>query len=294
MNKILKSGFTIIEVMLVMAIIGSLLAAIMMTIQIPINRSQYTDVVNSFQDYLKEQYTDLDNISFDATNKANAMISDCYEDLNPVKGDYGKGRSECFIVGKMIYIDTTENSPSDSESKNGTTIRAYKVFYRDVGGDNGNNFDNFFADEINQSNNDSNDKIKDNIVIGDKEETAHNLNWISDLKTPDGKFIHRKILILRSPSDGTIRTYVSDNKVNKSSNSEINDKNPANLFSMVKEEYQNKNVDFCVHPMRYPYGPIKAVRINEKTSSPSGIEIMPTDTQINRIDGKTAEAVKCQ
>ncbi len=293
MSKVSKWGFTMIEVMLVMAIIGSLLAAIMMTIRMPINRSQYTDVVTSFQDYLKDQYIELDNISFDKIeDKDQAIIQQiggsggsCIgAQENDSKKYYGAGRSPCFVIGKMIYLDTLND-------EQGTSIRSYKVFYRDDGSDDGNDFENFFSDEVNE-NNQGNNEFKKSITIGDKERDSHKLNWISDLKTPKGKLIHRKILIIKSPIDGTIRTYVSPNS--KTSYDKKQDKKTSEVIKMITESNQKESVDFCIHPMNNPYGPIKAVRINKYNTNPSGVEIMPTNVDKVRMDGNHSEVVKCK
>ncbi len=285
MNKSLKQGFTIIEVVMVLTIMGFLLAAMMLSVQIPINRSQYTDAVNSFQDFLKQQYAELDNTSFDSNNTT-ALGPDCNDPTasSGAANRFGGGRSNCSIVGRVIYIN---NDTGNSR----VAARVHKVYYKESDSAGGHDFDNFFATDINKKN--QGKTVDAKLRAGEKVESFDYLSWLSALRDPSGNPLNLRILILKSPVDGTVRTYVGINGAEYEPT--VNSDKASNaLENLIKSSAAQNNHDFCLHPMNNPYGPVQAVRINAKTTGPSGIEIMPTDVNTTRVDGHTSGAVRCR
>ncbi len=277
MNFKPKKGFTIIEVLLALAISAALTAAIMATVQVSINRHRYLDSVTSFRDFLRGQYDQLNNVAVTNVDDKNLAEMENCGDSGTGHQRYGTGRSNCLMVGRLIKIEP--DGPEQSK------VRTKRIFYDEQINtvNSSNDFENFFNQGDNQSNVEKFDI--ETIKMSDKEE-EYFLEWSTKLLTPDNppqpvNDITATILIVRSPDDGTVRTFTA-----------IGDyfDNTSYLVPLINQGSQA--IDFCVRPANNPYGPVRAVRLNANATNSSAIEIMPTDEPINR-DGRIVEVVKC-
>ena len=103
MNK-LSGGFTIIEVMLFLAVSGALAAGILVTVGGTIGAQRYRDAVDSFADFIQRQYDRTINVQNDIddhntcglNSDKNRIIID-----NTNKALAGTSRT-CMIVGRFI------------------------------------------------------------------------------------------------------------------------------------------------------------------------------------------------
>ena len=77
------SGFTIIEVVLFLAISGLMAIGLLVGTSMAIQRQQYRDAVQSFAGYLRDEYARVVSVENDGTAKCGASV---------------RGQSECFIV----------------------------------------------------------------------------------------------------------------------------------------------------------------------------------------------------
>lgn len=94
-------GFTIIEVMLFLAISGLMVAGMFIGISGSINRQRYEDAVYSFQDYMQSQYNLVDNVR----NNRSDSVAGC---------DGGsRGTSNCAIVGRLVTTTDGRNFISE-------------------------------------------------------------------------------------------------------------------------------------------------------------------------------------
>lgn len=100
------SGFTVIEVMLFLAITGLMLAGVMVGIGGAIDRERYNDAVTSLHDFLQGQYNYIDNVNTSRPADYSCSASGISEDL--ISGQ-PRGTSDCSIVGRLI---TSENGES--------------------------------------------------------------------------------------------------------------------------------------------------------------------------------------
>lgn len=96
-------GFTVIEVMLFLAITGLIMSFMLVGLSTGINRERYRDAVNSYINFWQGQYNAVTNVS------NNRVPSDVCDDTNAaiIEGasipDGGAGTSDCTIVGRVIY-----------------------------------------------------------------------------------------------------------------------------------------------------------------------------------------------
>lgn len=90
-------GFTIIEVMLFLAVSGALAAGVLGGSSVAINNQRYVDAVNSFKALVQEEF-------INTTQVVNSRVGNptCLADTGPSKP---RGASECVIVGRLMSID---------------------------------------------------------------------------------------------------------------------------------------------------------------------------------------------
>lgn len=84
------AGFTLIEVILFLAISGMMIAGLLASMAGSVNRERYEESVSSFNDYLNGQYNLVDNVR----NNRTAVLSGC--------SGAERGTSDCTIVGRFV------------------------------------------------------------------------------------------------------------------------------------------------------------------------------------------------
>ena len=95
-----SSGFTIIEVMLFLAISGLMVVGMFVGISGSINRQRYEDAVYSFQDYMQGQYNLVDNVRNNHDDIRVCRGGNIVEDM---ANRESRGTSQdCTIVGRLI------------------------------------------------------------------------------------------------------------------------------------------------------------------------------------------------
>lgn len=112
-----QKGFTIIEVILFLAISSLLLTALLVGINTSINQQRYKDSVTSFVGLLQEQYTLTANVN----NQRDSRWA-CAADAPTVDNvqDNFRGTTDCVIVGRLVQI-------KDSVHVTTSNIVAYNV-----------------------------------------------------------------------------------------------------------------------------------------------------------------------
>ncbi len=174
MNGSHKSGFTIIEVILFLAISGLILVGMMAVSNNAINGQRYRDAVTSFVDYLQGQYDRVVNIRNDRSG-AEGCVPGSISDTSRQH----RGQSDCVIIGRLL---TTSGS--------GTIVRSQTVYAT-----NASNLES--GSESEMLTNASLTTAEDSVAGSNEEYT---LGWGTKL-TNDFS-----MLIYRSSLDGRIRT----------------------------------------------------------------------------------------
>src|SRR5438105_2995852 len=100
MNRGVKqAGFTIIEVMLFLAVSAGLSAAIFGTSMLNINQQRYIDAVKSSKALLQEQY--INTIRVQNPNDTN---SECLDASGNTQTSTTGANDYCLVVGKLISV----------------------------------------------------------------------------------------------------------------------------------------------------------------------------------------------
>lgn len=171
-------GFTIIEVMLFLAITAFLIMGILIGTGTSINTQRYRDSVSSLQSFFQEQYSEVSNVENDRS------------DTLSCNGVSNLGQSDCVILGKYIASDSGNSGSLVIKSVIGTIPPSQVV-----------------------NNNNDVDVLKQYVIkISPVDSEVYDLEWGATLvnKEIDGKQpMYISMLILRSPSSGVIRTFMT-------------------------------------------------------------------------------------
>lgn len=92
-------GFTIVEVMLFLAVTGLIMAVFLTGIGTSLNRERYRDATSSFHDYIQGQYNLVANVS----NNRNDNEACSSSGIEIDGGGQGRGTSDCTIVGRILH-----------------------------------------------------------------------------------------------------------------------------------------------------------------------------------------------
>lgn len=194
-----QSGFTIIEVMLFLAITGLMLAGVMVAINGTINRQRYTEAVDSFHDYLQSQYALVSSVRNNrpGTVECNTGASGGIVD----GGSSPRGTSDCTIIGR--YVHTTGSG--------GKNIVSAPVYARtDV--------NSRAIQSPEPSDKSIVDRVADlNLLVTPSDDTLnqddddYTLAWQTNIYTSDANRndgAEFAMLIIRMPTDSLTRTFV--------------------------------------------------------------------------------------
>lgn len=91
-----RRGFTIIEVVLFLAITGLMLAGILASVGAGVNGKRYTEAVDSFQDFLISQFDQTDNVANTANSDSPTVQCRLDTSSKPV------GTTDCSVVGRLV------------------------------------------------------------------------------------------------------------------------------------------------------------------------------------------------
>ena len=237
--KRFRSGFTLVEVSLFLAITAAIFVGVAVGTQNSIFQQRYNDSVQSFTEFLRSVYSQVLNVQ--------------NENL---------GRSNQAIYGKIVVfgVDGNENK-----------IVSYNVI-GDIGsGAESNNMLELMASLKIKTKNDGGNPV------GFVED--YKPKWGSQIQTVeswnDGKYQMFKgaLLILRHPDSGTVNTYFTNEvlDVKNPLNDFKKDKDAYKNFKFNK----GSDIDFCINPNGAEKANLRRdVRIMGNARNSSGIEIV--------------------
>jgi len=99
-----ENGFTIIEVMLFLAVTGMLAATILVGSGVAIGQQRYRDSVNSLKSLIQEQYSQTTNVTNDRSTTWTCDSSTNVAET-PIGAGQPRGTSDCVLLGRLIVID---------------------------------------------------------------------------------------------------------------------------------------------------------------------------------------------
>lgn len=274
MVKIVKRGFTLIEVGLFLAVTGVLFVGITMGVQGSIFQQRFNDSVQSFAEFLKSAYSQTSNVENN--------------------GLTGGGQSDKAIYGKLITFGEEYNL--EGKENIDKTIFSYTVIGNadgDIGS--GNVLKELWKLEASvfaETEVDGKKTIEFASIVG-----QYFPRWGAGIQTTKGSPYENfkgAVLIVRHPSSGTVFTYYSKDVI------EVNEmKKEASLLPKLFDEEEKKiqdmflieDVDFCVNPEPELEGMVarRDVRIVMGARNASGVEVIGQNDETPGSGNRCAE-----
>lgn len=275
-----RTGFTIIEILLFLAIAGALVAGVIASTVAPISRQRYNTGVDLFADFLEG----------------------IYSSVTSVQNVYGAGRSDIVVYGKLV----TYGEPNDIEDGAGSLFHVY-----DIVGDNYDSSRFSFSDTLSAIK-ELKGCIYAPVVLSEGSSNfcgaadtttsirfANESTFRSTLSVENGYNGHipasGAFMVVRSPISGAISTYTTigyDKTAENFWRADGGFSTPTQALTsttMNTRKYLTNLIDtrmnhiedinFCLYSedMRYATGSRKNVRIVAGASNSSGVEVVATD-----------------
>lgn len=250
MNTQNKSGFTIIEVMLFLALSGMLAVLLLGGWGIMINTQRYKDSTRTLQTFLQQQYNLVYNTENGRTNDLNC------DQTNGVRQNgtgQARGQTDCILMGRYVRIsgmDVTvsavvgNNLTDQSESNDEASILASDphIVTQDLG-------------------------LSDTRLVIPWQSRVVGKNGSSDAA-------NYAMAVLRSPLTGAVHTYVTPLPNDTA--------NPPLDSTFLNSSNESEAVQLCVDPGAPMSGGRRAVVIGANASSQSFITVLADgDNQCN-------------
>lgn len=216
-----KKGFTIIEVMIFLAISGLLLMGVLGGTYASIATQRYNDSVRGFAEFLRQIYSEV--------------ISP--ESLGATNGDYGGNSDHYAIYGKVVVFGLNGQTAVHTATLVGNT----DIPTSSAG----------FLDELSSVNIGIFCGITDAAgnVVNDTTVDTYTPLWESQIVEPSGNLLKGTVIIARSPTSGTVHTaYKKDLLPNLANQCSPSDGNAASgaLNSEIGNFNMIDDVNFCI------------------------------------------------
>lgn len=289
----LMAGFTIIEVMLALAVSGLVLAGMLLSIRGSIDQQRYSDSVDDFKDFLQKQYDDIDNMPVDLRDSA-LLSGQC-------KGN--RGQSKCLILGRILKISL--DSEGESRVEVWPVIANEDSLNNNIEGLSGEtpalNDQDLFTERA----------VKIGLkVVSDSSITTYKPAWGAQLYRHNGtrasEVIGRSavpatdaffVLLIRSPLSNSILTYAVSGEWGLADAAGLFNESDGLIKTAVAAGQDRMN--FCIIPAGVnPTAPGYTSNNRAVTlfltgaATSSAVEVAPLDTDVNQ-GGTATTAVRC-
>lgn len=267
-----NTGFTIIEVTLVLAISSLLLLMMMTGITLAVQRQRFSDSVNGSQSFLQEQFNATQNT---INNRTTGLCGDPTDPGAALPLDTStRGASGCIILGKLIDIQKATGSQE-------STMTAYDVLAQNVDPD--------VPPYDTMSDLDLISNIEPTVIGSAESNTIYTVPWgaqinyIRDATTILNGSPVQDVALLRSPRTGIIHVY----EIDLTHVPSIAAAGPTPLYSgpghSYIQEIANGSVKMCINSV-------------DLVSDSALLQITPTSSQdgiVTDFDGSAKAAYQC-
>lgn len=230
-----QTGFTVIEVMLFLAVTGLLAIGILVGSGISIGQQRYRDSVNSVKSYIQQQYNEVANV---VNGRNKGWTCDSNGTVSEVPSGQARGTSDCVILGRYITVDAT-----------GTKLLASNVVgYRIPGAP-------VATSDVAEL---ANYRLSSSPIESETEEVPWGAQIVKQKTTTPQPF---SFLILRSPLSGSIFTFTAEGE-------------PANLATLVTVANTSNVGHLCLNADAGTFvGKRMEVRVDAQATSQSAVYI---------------------
>jgi|GEM_PF-2913891 prepilin-type N-terminal cleavage/methylation domain len=325
LKKSVRRGFTILEVVLVIAVTGLLLVGMLIGTGSSIARQRYNDSVTGFRDFLQNQYSLVASVQNEESAKHCKVIST--GPTPTIQWDATateRGRSDCLIYGKLLEFYPSEVS-DPAKTVKVTTIIGAKIALEDIdesgiGGVGGGVGDVEYLDcngdgvinsedggcqvstgsdllalqvsdlhRLNKLNPspDSTDGVEYyQLEWGAQLVRPRNPSGLSDASMANDQPVRGSILIVRGPISGTIRTFTKY------------DGSLDNLNDILTVDFQRNDRSFCIDSDDLGTLMVagntrrsnrRMIHLNANGNNASAVEIVPKDISVDSMGHQWGE-----
>ena len=261
-----NQGFTMIEVMLFLAVTGLLFVTLMFGISTAVGRERYNDSVHNLEEILKEQYSLAANTQgrFEGTSDCLLRLGGDNPRVEPLPdGNQDPGRTQCLIYGRVIhfrdrYIITSTLVGADPRNQ-------------DV------------ADRLADA---GNSNVRHLQLLGLSSfgifTETQRIAWDATPRPPRGgnnnnadwSTSNNTIVIARSPMSGTTMTFVGRLNTNTDWSSTVP------IHGLISVENLQRGLEICVDGSNIFGGRTRAVVVAANGSGPAAVSIAPLDVAV--------------
>lgn len=304
-----QSGFTIIEVMLFLALTGFLLAGILVGAGSSIANQRYKDAIQDSVDAIRKAYSFVADTQIELRDGSDACTSLVGNAASMVGGEVGRGRTSCAVYGAVITIkkDTIQTTTLVGKDYYDVMMHADNVTECVEGSD----ID--YCKLSNQSNTDieileilkANNLFQSNnatYVAGNS--STRVLKWGTYFRKPidsagqeEGDEMELTLLIFRSPRDGSIRTLAMNDVIKDATGKPVDyreigttdDSVDKGVYKYISNgNFSAQDVYLCVDSggAESYADHARMIRIMKNAHSQSGVKLEDFDATIYDSDGK--------
>ena len=221
MKKGRVRGFTIIEVMLFLALTGLMLVGALVGLGTNLARQRYKDSVQDVVMMIRNQYDYVTRVQIDKRDNSDMceIVAGSSASFVDSSNNSGRGRSLCDVYGVALIFGLSEgDGPAASSILQSTSILGIDInTFEDAV-----RADNSVADPSDYIASMSDQKLLKSLMLNNIIERAHRcepvsvlsrkiLNWGSKVEdVVKGRPKKGIVLIIRSPRDGTVHTFAYD------------------------------------------------------------------------------------
>lgn len=246
MYKHNSSGFTMVEVVLFFAVSSALMLGIISGVSSTISRQHYNDTVNDFSEYLRDVYSNVQNVDnskfyegVGATATAGRSDQAIYGRLLVFGNDSGKRIDSYVLVGKII---------------NGSYAKVSDLTYDDGAGNQVACPAN--ADTLTLL------RCTDTKILSDTNKSSYPLVWGGFAENPNSNTAFSScVLVARSPLSGAVHTYVSA------------DPNCGNLAASSFASFTEADINICIDSEDNTNKVRRNLRIHAGAANSSAIDL---------------------
>lgn len=242
MGKQTLTGFTVIEVMLFLAVTGMLAIGILVGSGVAIGQQRYRDSVSSLKSFIQQQYNEVANV---VNSRNKGWTCDSTGAITEVPSGQPRGTSECVFLGRLITVNS-----------GGTELRSANVTaYRIPGTPEG-------ASDVAEI---ANYRLSISPIDQEVEEVAWGAQVVKqDTAAP----MPVSILIVRSPLSGSLLTFTAEGVT-------------TNLNSLATVANTNTPRSLCMNADVGTFvGRRMEVRIDPNATNQSGVRIPPESESV--------------
>lgn len=293
-----KTGFTIIEIALFLALSGFLMVGLIMGANVSISRQRYNDSVNSFAEFVRGTYADALNVSNDkdpnvATDQAGRTTTAVYGKLISIGEDDKDTVYVYDLVGNAVNSSAVKSSRIINmmfETNNGSATIGANIFSNDCSVNPVGCTNTFYRD------------------------TSYEIPWSGTLSrgmdagaSNNGSRFKGAILIIRSPVTGNIRTYtfdynknatkqaISNAHIDTNFHSQTSNPQARTNFKTYLETLADTSIDnggensllVCVDSDDNTDGNRRGVRIAARATNSSGVMLTEMNAENADCEGRT-------